>query len=338
MPIRNTIPSNAKNHNNQTICWRRSSVYEEHYSNVHEFLTKIERDITFDEFLEETGLIEDDYMKAIQTSVTAGKNLYQTKPIECRINPYMKDLLGVWKANHDIQYNLDAYACAMYIVSYINKSAKGMSTLMAEACKEARKGNKSLKESVRHIGNKFLNAVEVSAQEAAYLILQLNMSRKSRKCEFLPTAPRNERTFLLKSKKELEALPDHSTDIEANNAISRYARRHEVLENYCLADFVSKLVSVSKVVRKAEQMYESDVTECNDNDYIEVEDNERDNVTQDATEAENMPKVRYSVINGDFKIVLRSKPKIIRYVKYNEKCGLGKLLSRTVDVVLSMAK
>ena len=83
----------------------------------------------------------------------------------------MKDLLGVWKANHDIQYILDAYACAMYIVSYINKSAKGMSRLMAEACKEARKGNKSLKESVRHIGNRFLNAVEVSAQEAAYLIL-----------------------------------------------------------------------------------------------------------------------------------------------------------------------
>ena len=67
----------------------------------------------------------------------------------------MKDFLSVWQANHDIQFVLDAYACAMYIVSYINKSAKGMSELMAEACREARKGNKSLKESVRHIGNRF---------------------------------------------------------------------------------------------------------------------------------------------------------------------------------------
>ena len=117
---------------------------------------------------------------------------------------------------------------------------------MVEACKDVRKGNKSLKESVRHIENRFLNAVEVSAQETVYLILQLNMSLKSRSCEFLPTAPQNDRTFLLKSKKELEALPDDSTDIDADNIVKRYARRHEALESYCLADFVSKIVSVSK--------------------------------------------------------------------------------------------
>ena len=128
----------------------------------------------------------------------------------------MKDLLGVWKANHDIQFIIDAYACAMYTVSYINKSTKGMSTLMAEACREARRGNKYLKEAVRHIGNGFLNAVEVSAQEAAYLILQLNMFMKSRKYEFVPTSPPSERTFLLKSKKELAALTGDSPNIESN--------------------------------------------------------------------------------------------------------------------------
>ena len=42
-----------------------------------------------------------------------------------------------------------------------------VSRLMAEACKEARKGNKSLKESVRHIGNKILNAVEVSCSRSS---------------------------------------------------------------------------------------------------------------------------------------------------------------------------
>ena len=131
-------------------------------------------------------------------------NFLKRKPMECRINPYMKDLMGTWKANHDIQFVLDAYACTMYIVSYISKSAKGMSEFMANACKEARKGNKTLRESVRHIGNKFLNASEISAQEAAYLILQLRMSDKSRKCEFIQTAPQEERTFLLKSKKELD--------------------------------------------------------------------------------------------------------------------------------------
>ena len=123
------------------------SIYEDYYNTVYKHLNDIEQDLTFDEFLEKVGLNEDDYLKAVQTSVTSVKIFLKRRPIECRINPYMKGLLGVWKANHDIQYVLDAYACAVYIVSYINKSAKGMSRLMAEACKEARKGNKSLKES-----------------------------------------------------------------------------------------------------------------------------------------------------------------------------------------------
>ena len=216
------------------------SIYEDYFKTVQEHLSKVEQDEPFDEFLENIGLSESDYMKTLQSSVTDGKVFLKRKPIECRVNPYMKDLLGVWKANHDIQYVLDAYACAMYIVSYINKSGKGMSRSMAEACKEARKGNKSLKESVRHIGNKFLNAVEVSAQEAAYLILQLHMSTKSRKCEFVSTAPHTERTFLLKSKRELETMPKNSTDIEADNVIKRYARRHEALDNFCLADFIPR--------------------------------------------------------------------------------------------------
>ena len=73
------------------------------------------------------------------------------------------------------------------------------------------------------------------------------MSLKSRKCEFLPTTPQSERTFLLKSKRDLEALPEDSTDIEADNIVKRYAKRHEALESYCLADFVSKVVSVTKL-------------------------------------------------------------------------------------------
>ena len=223
-------------------------VYEEYYKTIQDHLNKLETDVTFEDFLANVGLSKESYIKAVQTSVKTEKIFLKRKPIESRINPYLKDLLGVWKANHDVQIVLDAYACAMYIVSYINKSAKGMSKLMAEACKEARKGNKSLKESVRHIGNKFLNAAEVSAQEAAYLVLQLSMSSKSRKVEFLPTAPKSERTFLLKSKKELEALPEESTDIDANNIIKRYGKRHEALDSYCLADFVSKVVSVSHVL------------------------------------------------------------------------------------------
>ena len=296
------------------------SVYEDYYRHIQKYLTNLEEDITFDDFLKEVGLTEDDYIKAIQTSLKTEKVFLKRKPVESRINPYMKDLIGVWKANHDIQFVLNAYACATYIVSYINKSAKGMSQLMAEACKEARRGNKTLKESVRHIGNKFLNATEVSAQEAAYLILQLSMSAKSRKCEFLSTAPQNERTFLLKSRKALEALPADSTEIEADNLIKRYARRHEILEDYCLADFVSKVVSVSNIKLRHGQEHRNDNRyDCIDFTDDDDDDNEQEEPTNTCLKEGNTSRLRYSVVKGNFRIVLRNKPKIIRYVHFSEK-------------------
>ena len=41
----------------------------------------------------------------------------------------------------DIQFVLDVYACALYIISYISKAERGMSKLLHTACPEARKGN-----------------------------------------------------------------------------------------------------------------------------------------------------------------------------------------------------
>ena len=287
------------------------SEYESHFKSVQRALNELQENLTYDEFLEKVNLSEKDYIRAVQTSVKTPKIFLKRKPMESRINPYMKDLMGTWKANHDIQFVLDAYACTTYIVSYISKSAKGMSELMANACKEARKGNKTLRESVRHIGNKFLNASEVSAQEAAYLILQLRMSDKSRKCEFISTAPQEERTFLLKSKKELTELPDESTDIEADNVIKRYARRPKVLETYCLADYVSKVVSVSKVnISK----YTEHLSEASDSETDLDLNNEN---AQYSNHDES--KLRYSVLKDGFKITLRSRPKVLRYVRYSEK-------------------
>ena len=80
----------------------------------------------------------------------------------------------------DIQYVLDVYACAVYIVNYISKGQKGISGLLREACSEARKGNLSIRQQVRDIGSKFVNIVEISAQEAVYIVLQLPMRKASR--------------------------------------------------------------------------------------------------------------------------------------------------------------
>ena len=124
----------------------------------------------------------------------------------------------------------------------------------------------------------------------------------------MPTAPLSERTFRWKSRKDLEALPEESTEIEADNVVKRYSNRHHSLENYCLADYIAKVISVTKVGNDDSQMKERN---CSDNQ------SEQYDLTANQTACGSCEKSRYSVISGDSKITLRTTRKIIRYVKFN---------------------
>jgi len=108
----------------------------------------------------------------------------------------------------EIQYVLDPYACATYIPSYFTKGQRGISRLLEKASEEAKAGNKDITQRVLHIGNKFLNAVEISAQEAVYhLVLQIPLRRSYRDVRFISTSPPDERTFLIKKLEKLKELP-----------------------------------------------------------------------------------------------------------------------------------
>lgn len=109
--------------------------------------------MSFDEFLTMINLTKEDYILAIRSSLKSPKVFLRRSIAEIRINPYNQILLRSWEANIDVQFILDAYACAAYIVSYISKSQRGMSNLLHDACEEARKGNLSLKQQIRQIGN-----------------------------------------------------------------------------------------------------------------------------------------------------------------------------------------
>ena len=98
---------------------------------------------------------------------------------EIRINNYSDPLIRICRTNMDIQYVLNAYACAKYISSYMTKGQRGMSKLLEAACQEARAGNLDIKKQVCHIGNSFLNATEISAQEVVYLALPMPLGRLS---------------------------------------------------------------------------------------------------------------------------------------------------------------
>lgn len=250
----------------QTLILHPLEIDKDKYQKLYQKLQKSMNDekdgydMTYEEFLSNVAqMSEDDYIKCICSSLKTPKVFLKRKPSEIRVNLYNRDILKAWAANIDIQFILDPYACAMYIVSYMSKSQRGMSNLLHAAAKEARNGNMDIKKQVRHIGNVFSNSVEVSAQEAVYLILQIPLTKSSRRVVFVNTSTPDKRIQMLKQKSDLDRLPDHSTDILSDNIIKRYSKRPKALENWCLADYVSQLdIKYSEEKRNSEEQNQND--------------------------------------------------------------------------------
>ena len=270
--------------------------------------------MTFDAFLENVlRMNEENYLRAVRSSITSPKVFLKRSTEEIRINSYMQSMIHAWGANHDLQFVLDPYACAVYIVSYVSKSQRGMSALMDRTCKEARNGNKDLKEQVRHIGNAFLNSVEVSAQEAAYLLLQMPLTSASREVVFINTSHPDERTFLLKSKDSLEKLPENSTDIQASNVIKRYCQRPKMLQKWCLADYVS-LLNIDYPKDSNEDTFE----QCSE-DNKNLNDPESDICESDSDTSESAQTFKKIEFKSGMTITRRKTPRVIRYVRFNKE-------------------
>ena len=81
-------------------------------------------DISFDELLLALKVTEENYLLAVRSSLNATTVFFKRSPNELRINNYNPACLRAWRANMDIQYVLDVYACAVYIVNYISKGQK----------------------------------------------------------------------------------------------------------------------------------------------------------------------------------------------------------------------
>ncbi|KAM7313248.1 uncharacterized protein ISCGN_003126 [Ixodes scapularis] len=126
---------------------------------------------------------------------------------------------------------LDTYACAAYMVEYVNKANRGMSNLnraVQEIVKE--KGDMAYSQALRHLGVKMLNAIELSAQEAAWCLLNQDMSEASRKVVFVNSAWPEERTRIRKSNAQMaqEGLVESSTDVWKRTMIERYEDRTNI--------------------------------------------------------------------------------------------------------------
>ena len=150
---------------------QNKQLYSKLYNDINKFIQlkyKNKQFITFNEILNELNISYETYILALRSTINKKKIFLKTSLQEIYINSYMSHLIHVWKANHDIQYVLDPYSCVVYICDYLMKNNKGMSKLLETTAKEAKERNMDLKQSVQHIGNKFLNCSEMSEQECAY--------------------------------------------------------------------------------------------------------------------------------------------------------------------------
>ena len=280
---------------------------QEKYKDTMKKLQKLPETVkTFDDWLNLLKMDEVEYVQLVRSTLQRKKLFLQRRPTETRVNAYIKGVLDVWKANHDIQYVLHPFHCVSYICDYMTKSQKGMSDLMQAATDEARSGNMDVKNSVRHIAGKFINAAESSVQQCCMDILSLPVTNSSRKKEYINTNPPAERIGLAKSMESLKELDPKSKSVTMLSNIDRYAMRPKMLESWCLADYVAK-TDIEYPKKHDKQTFDF---EDIDPESLQIHEGDEAFINTDG--------FPYVLKNGQL-IKRRRHNKIIRFRRYNQK-------------------
>ena len=194
------------------------------------------------------------YLDAISASVQGTATIVLKRKVkDIFINGYNKKIMGLFKANHDIQICIDMYAAAQYICGYITKNESGMSRLLKAVNEETNHGTQL--DKLNALASVLDKHREVSIQEAIYRLLGLQMVKSSIKVKYLSTIHPHFRDGLLKG--NIEDL-DETESIFHNSPHQYYENRpdasinqenihydEEELQkdywiNLCLAEFWSK--------------------------------------------------------------------------------------------------
>lgn len=197
---------------------------------------------SMDDFLREHSLTFDAYLDVVRSTLRRPSMLFKRNFDQLMTNTFNPYLAGEIKSNIDIQFILDEYSCAQYVVEYVNKSARGMGNLNRELTKMMEEHpDRDYTGQLKALSVKLLNAVEMSAQEAAWYLLRQPMSETSRQIMYIPTVWPSERQRCRKRRKQMdrENIEADSTDVFTKNIIQRYEERPPSLESSYLAEFAS---------------------------------------------------------------------------------------------------
>lgn len=139
---------------------------------------------------------------------------------------------------------------------------------------------------MKTVGNKFLNAVEISAQEAVYVCLQLHMKKSSRHVTFVNTSPPEQRVTLLKPRHLLDAMHEEDEEIECGNLLTRYAQRPGSMDSVTLAEFASYFVETrqkytprsNKIAQRSHDSLLPESNNCENDDALENKEEDTENM------------------------------------------------------------
>ena len=192
---------------------------------------------TLDEILGLANVSRSKYEESLKLYKTKATITYKRNADETFISPYNTTILATLQANMNIQYVTNVYAVLVYLTSYLCKAEHSMSELMKKAAKEV--DQTGVRDKLRAIGKVFVDKRHVSHHECVDRLTGRPFRPSNVDVVYIHTGPPEERTVVLKPKCVLDTMNDDDTDIYAVGFIERYASRPVLLENMCLADFVS---------------------------------------------------------------------------------------------------
>ena len=268
------------------------SLASKHLLKVRKLLIEGDVNISLNALLSKCLLSQVEYANALSLTSKGSKVVLKRDPCECNINNYNPSVLLAWQANMDIQYVMDAYACVMYVASYIMKHEKSMGELLKNVANEVR--TEELSTQLRRVGTAFLTHRELSAQEAVYRLLSMPMKQLSRSVVFVDTNVKNERIAVLKNPNDLNRLDESDTDVFQKSLIDRYQHRPQTLQCMCLAEFAAS--------------YTVDYRKNDDEDCDALPENESSEVSSS----------KITLSGGLGKMTKRNRFAIIRFKRYNK--------------------
>ena len=144
----------------------------------------------------------------------------------------------------DVQYVADAYACIMYVLSYVMKCEHGMSEILKCVAKEPK--DECVQKQMKEVLCSFCNKREVSIHEAIYRVTSQWLFPKSRSVVYVSNAPEEECHRMPKHQADLVQMKDEDENVFQVSIHDRYASRPDDLEDMCLATFATKYTTTTK--------------------------------------------------------------------------------------------